>query len=810
MATRPLVARGGRAAGGWIGPGALVGATAVAAWLASGVALDQILRLGAYEAALVVAPGTLLYAALRGPGSGTAVGLSVGWALGYAIEIGAFAVAGELGAAWVQPALQSAVVVACAAVVLARRRSAHRPRPPGGSEPPWSGSAAWRWAVASGAALAIVYIAVASFTQTPLPGHFERVDYFRDLVFHLGLAAEALHHWPITDPGVVGASFPYHTFIDMHLAAVSRVTGIDLPTILFRLYLVPLLSLFALQVAVAGSFITGRRWAGPAAAGLVLFVGEVDPSPDQPFAFANLFFFYVHKSPSFTLGLVFFVPALLLIWSLSRASAGSGLASPGDRVGRRAQWVALAMLLAACTGAKVTLLPVLAGGMVTWLVLGWLIGRRGGLSRFDPPVAAALVLAGGMFLAAYAVVYSGGSGGLAFRPPGSAALARPVALVDPSGLDPPLAAIFWTAATALWLIGYCGPLLAPIAAAAVIERGWLLHPRRLFLLAFAAASLAPTLAVADIGVNQNFFFSYGQIALAMLAADGLLSVLGRLASVPGLRPRHLALVSAAAAATVAAVSVVAILLLGRSREIGLYLVAAAVIAALGAAGASAAVRLRRGGRATTASGLIVVALAATTGYGALDAPLDVLPGLYDRWRGGQPLHELGDRHLSPELLAGLTWLRANTDDHDVLAVNNHWVASGRRGAAFRYYSAFAERRVFLEGWMYARRALEVGLEAVVLRDAVVYPGRLTVNEAVFGRADPAALRRLVARYGVDYLVVDKLNRGPSPALARLARPLFSNSAIEVYSAPAALAAADRRRQAHSSPASVPPPAANSS
>src|SRR5207245_5898721 len=103
----------------------------------------------------------------------------------------------------------------------------------------WTG---WGWALTAVFLIALVWVSVAYFPFEPLPSAHHSVAYIPDLVFHLGVAGEALHHWPITDPKVSGTSLPYELFVYMKLAASAQTTHIALPTILFRLYLLPLIA----------------------------------------------------------------------------------------------------------------------------------------------------------------------------------------------------------------------------------------------------------------------------------------------------------------------------------------------------------------------------------------------------------------------------------------------------------------------------------------------------------------------------------------------------------------------------------------
>src|SRR5207244_12787537 len=94
--------------------------------------------------------------------------------------------------------------------------------------------------------------AAVGFAQTPLPRDISATTYQEDTVFTISVAAEALHHWPVTLPMVAGEPLHYHLFAYLHMAAISQVTGIDLPVVVMRLYMVPLLILFALQLVLLG------------------------------------------------------------------------------------------------------------------------------------------------------------------------------------------------------------------------------------------------------------------------------------------------------------------------------------------------------------------------------------------------------------------------------------------------------------------------------------------------------------------------------------------------------------------------------
>lgn len=726
-------------------------------WLVAGVDLGDALRFAGYELIAVLLPGVLLWLALRGPGRVGAVDLAIGAPLGFGVEILGFALAGELSSNAIQYGIQLCVALGGAAIVW-RHRSAAPPPP---SE--LDGSAAggqFGWWVAAVAGCGVAAIAVASFTQTPLPGTFAQVSYFQDLVFQLGLAAEALHHWPITDPKVAGEGLPYHTFVDIHLASASRATGVELPIVLFRLYLVPLLCLVVLQLSVLGNLISGRRWVGPLAAALLIFAGELDPSSDQAFVFLNTTFFSLHASPSFLFALPFFLAAIGLICSLVTPRRAA--------MNCRGHWIALVLVLAAVSGAKATVLPVLAGGLAIHIGVRRLID-----GRLDRPATGAFVLCAAIFVLSYVLIYRGETGGLVLDVPGSVDLMRPTELVR-SALDGPLGVFLWPAAVIVGIAGFCGVLLGGMVVGARARCAWL-TPWRTLLLGLFACGFIPFLLFQHPGSSQNFFTYNSLVAGTILAADGIVSAYASLDHES--KRRGLAAASWTAAG-VATLTLSAIAVFGPGAEPRLYALAALVVAA----SIAAWLAMRRAATRRRLTWGAAIPVAAILSYGMLDAPLDVAPDLIARAGAGKPLYAQEGRGLSADLLEGMVWLRENTGESTVLAVNNQFLDEAEENPGYMYYSAFAERRVFLEGWGYALETSRIGVDEVLAGEVHPFPDRLELNRAVFELGDESALRELTAERGVDFLIVDLVNGGPSPALGGLDEPVFANDAVEVYDA----------------------------
>ena len=148
------------------------------------------------------------------------------------------------------------------------------------------------------------------------------------------------------------------------------------------------------------------------------------------------------------------------------------------------------------------------------------------------------------------------------------------------------------------------------------------------------------------------------------------------------------------------------------------------------------------------------------------------------------------RDLSPALYQGLRWVAAHSRTDAVLAVSNQYqarlaLAGGcKSDSRYFYYSAFAERRVMLEGYYKNGGGTPYPPKSVAERDpaATPYPDRFRLNNAIFLRGDGRALRQAKRRFGVNYLVADKLHGLDAHQVARVRRlgnVVFANSAVEI-------------------------------
>jgi hypothetical protein len=778
-----------------VAPAAAVVASSVALWLAGSVSARDVAVFSAYEVGFVAVPGWLLYRALA-PEDSVGRTLIFGWALGYVLEIGAYIVLSSVGGRGLfafYPLLFAPLVF----VAFRRGTGAPRTRELGLS-----------WAVAVAAILSLAYLGLSYFAKTPLPWRVAKVTYFSDIPYHLTLAAEALHHWPMVDPNVSGTGLYYHVWAHLNMAATTKVTGISLVLVLFRLALIPLVLLFIAEIVVAARTFSDRKWAGPIAIALIVLVGEIDLQPWDSYPFLGLFFVGLWYSPTFLLGLVFFLPAITLL--AERISSDQSVRAAWRR------WLLVALFLVGCGGAKATILSVVLGALVLTTFVRWYATRRVGTNA-----GMALGMTTAAFLVYYVAIYRHSALGLSWDPLGSIGAMGWITDLRHSLGD----GIGWPVGVVLGSLGLFGAQLAGLPA--LIALGWKqLDVRRLFLLALFAAGLVPFFLLHQPGNSQLFFSHYGLVAAAFLSAEGivllstawparrtLLAVTTIMVATAAaivslvygvdthfLGSREVRLLASAivlgascvavwrwsspsgrrstALATGLAVATSALLALWWSHAGPSPSTSGYVLVAILLVGTATAALLSRGFRGREYA-LALILVAATAG--ALDVPLDVGPEAIGHIQDGTPFYDRSATGMNRGLYDGLEWIRTHSSADAVLAVNNYYDGSGpHRQPTYVDYGAFAERRVFLEGWLSNAKSWNSGSNVAPGSRTTPFRYRLDLNNAVFHRADSRALRVLVHDYGVRYLVDDRVHGAASKRLGQLASVAYENPAVIVY------------------------------
>jgi hypothetical protein len=265
------------------------------------------------------------------------------------------------------------------------------------------------------------------------------------------------------------------------------------------------------------------------------------------------------------------------------------------------------------------------------------------------------------------------------------------------------------------------------------------------------------------------FLVYGYIAAVPLAALGLWRVWQD--TPPSVRRRLLSACAALLALGLAIAGITpGLALTGRAADAWYALAYGLVVAGI----AFTIVRLRRRYASTISSRVgrtVACAIPLLVVLGLVKPTALVASGAWKTITHQRiaPANSSRSYGLTSALYAGLIWVRDHTNPCDVLAVSNHYSAPGGKEPDYVYYSAFTERRIFLESWNYTPRGA-LGGEP--------FPRRLALNNlAVSG--SPMALREL-ARDGVSYVLIDKSHGGGAPEPPSVSRLVFENSALDVY------------------------------
>jgi len=129
------------------------------------------------------------------------------------------------------------------------------------------------WFVLGGLCLAVILLwSVHSFRHTPLPEADSGVTYYQDLLFHLGNTVELKNRFPLESPRVSGTPLSYAFGSNVHMAVASLITRVEASTILLRLFPVELLILWVFCLFWAGYELSGGVEGGVLVVLLTIFV----------------------------------------------------------------------------------------------------------------------------------------------------------------------------------------------------------------------------------------------------------------------------------------------------------------------------------------------------------------------------------------------------------------------------------------------------------------------------------------------------------------------------------------------------------
>jgi hypothetical protein len=703
--------------------------TAVAAIAAillhAGTPVAEIARYLAYAIGVVL-PGTLVYRALRGPAHTLVEDVAMGAAVGLVLELAAWACLSTLDIrsfAWLWP------LAAVALFLLPPLRRHFVVRPPQRTP------LAWSWTLCAIVVGWTAYLAAVFLDRNPLVPPDENTRQYLDLAYQLSLAGEARNHIPLHVPQVAGEPLYYPWFAYAHMAMANMVAGVDLTAVSLRFAVPALCALGIVLTAVVGWRISGRPWAGIAAAALFFTIGEVNFTHPVTMPFGTQAAFVVWHGMSMIYS---WVLLLALILALARI-----LVAPA-----RGWWILTALLLFASSGAKASSLPVVLGALCfTALVL--LIFRR----RIPWRVVGLIGMALAAQLFAIAALYRFRTYNTGVNPLGS---------LEVFGSGWALIAVF-----AAFVMNM------QLRQAGIIPLLWYrLHARHrptrppehgveALLVGGALAGVGAYLMLKQLSDGQQYFaragFAFGVLASgwgyaevferAQLTRRGRVN-LGVFAAVVALAAILVELLFARPGAGEAAYA-----------PILRWSLLIAVCCLVGG------VAWRLVGKRGT-GGLVL--LTAILVLGAPGLVMDAYKSVQNPNGGAYYSVPMPRSHV-----LAARWVRDHSSPGDVLATDVHCQPvtyfDGCDPRSF-WLSAYAERRVLVEGWTFAPRV--AGAAEVPFWD----PDLLRRNDEAI--ADPTAQRlaELRDRYGVRWIVADD----PSPRLAEVADLRYRIGSTGVY------------------------------
>ena len=632
---------------------------------------------------------------------------------GYALEIFTFLALSAVGAREAMPAIPL-VWLAVGAWRLARQRDV--------APQPFS-SAQLRAGALLGLLGLFTVVSAASqmYAESPLVDGLPQRPIFHDWVYLLSRAAVIKQYWPLQDPSLAGTPLQYHYLFLIHVGAASANTHVALTWILLRLAIVPLGVVLVAQAYVLAKLVARSRLAGVIAAALVIVPGELSSADDYGhLVFLGQFVRWLYVSPTFFFGLIFF-GALLIAVPLCRIRW------------QHLSW--LGLLAAAATGAKGSVVPVALCAMALWAA--WAAARGDRQARRIALCGATMAVA---FVAAYgAMLAACGTGEVLIRPfeicrltPFWHDYAIPCQRLLKRTLHAPDLGT-WLGAAIVALGVIVGSSGVRILAVAHVFRRAPGHRRTLvrWLAIVALVSIGAGLAFHFDGDSELYFFLPQRIPFAVLTAAFLVAVF---------QPR-----CAAIAAT------------PRSGHSGLRLFW----------------RITRQ--------VCAAAIVAVTAMQCANTMRCQYDGLCD-W-----LHYDTKAQINSDLLPlydTLAWIRSHTEPAAVLVSNAFTIKNVARGrgvlvdhttaGVYYYYSALAERRVWVEGPTY-------------LLDQPEAKRRLCRAANVFYAGKPPTADML--HEGPVYVVLDRSLKDNARIVPSLGyQPVYRNARFDIYRAKASLGA----------------------
>ncbi|WP_061962872.1 hypothetical protein [Demequina aurantiaca] len=610
------------------------------------------------------------------------------------------------------------------------------------------------WVTAAVAVLYSVMLIRFSVTFTAaLPPSPNSWNY--DQYWHLGNAAGLLTRNHLIDMRVVDDSLSYHWLYAAHSASQALTTGIELPLLYTRMWVVPLMAIIVALAVAVGKSVTRTWWPGVLFAAMVILTPNPNPTGVSiPFGGA-----FNVGSPSQSFALVIMLMILFILTRLWR----SGRLTRGE-------WALFVITLLAAPGSKSTILPLLICGFALGLVVSLL--RRRSWKLMGIPLGASLVV----FLVLMPFLGDDGTGsrlkflsmlrfadfytealGLDYRQVTFGGGILPMSMLTKVGLLAVAVVLLAYFLTFAWL--FVG--VRPLRRAVGHEGGWM-------LLGMGIAGMSATMIIDVSGRSQAYFLGMGVIGWYLLAAWGLHLLAERV------RRRD----AVALAGAIAGILVLSVIRASVPAVISADhpLRAVVIVGAISVFAILAALLVWVLAKTDTSRREMLLALSVALVAGALFFPLASL-------KASVPA-EPTPFEVSTEELVAADWLRQHSNPDDVIATNAHcWPEQESDPCPSRSFwvSGFTQRPVFIEGWAYtnaahaARGVNDLNNSLQPFHDT----DRLELNDAAFIDPSAATMGALKAQ-NVTWLFAAKTRSEVAGDIGDYATEVFSNDDVAVY------------------------------
>ena len=753
-------------------PAAVVLGSVTCLVLAWGVSPEEVGRYALYLVLVVVLPGCAVWRACGPNLLYMSHELALGAAVGIALETAARLTASVLG---LPP--NSAVIATTALTVLLVIIPSTRAR----IRRPWSRlprQAAW--AQTAVLLLASIWFAYAYFREQPVTWS-GRGGPENDLLFALGLAGEATHRWPMEFPWVSGEPLRYHWFFAEHLAMATQISGVDLPTILLRLDILPAVMVIAVGTGALATRMAGHPAVAAPAAALLLVVQDFSPMAvhelvqDGRAAVTGVpYDVSLWWSASGLYAALVFGPLFLLVIEVVRKQARLG------------HWVLLVLLLVVGVGAKASVLPVVIAAVSLVVAVEVMRSRR-----LHEPGFALLLASVLIFSVALVFVYGAEPQGLEVFPFGHVMTTPLGVWVLSTGAVAPtaLVAVF---VMLLVVLSTVPPFLPLVLLAR--RSGLTRDPALVACLGALALGLAALVLLYHPGQSNLYFL---RTALPALAAGSAWVLHEVLPSFGAARRTHLRFVAAAFLAGLSSMMALGLwdwsdpsdgpsaLRLARASA---PWVGAGLMAVLVAVVLSRLVGARQQDHKTLF--LVLVALF-ICGAGAVRVPTQVVGWVTSHPPGAVEPAANPLQHISPESVAAAQWIRDHSEPRDEVVTNVFCMTGSsedQRACDNRTFwvAAYTERRTVLSGWGYTARTNTLATENGYT-NSWQYPfwDQPRLDRLRTFLADPTVYTaKELSGQGVRYVLAVPGHDRVSPRMGEVVAEVHREGDVRVYRLPA--------------------------